>query len=148
MQKKLFVDPVVDPEDSVEIDLVYNQLVSDVFACRIPVSTETLVSLCALIAQAEYGDASDEHANVLCDAASDENNGCDYLSTMRIVPREMRDKVSIEAIEICHRELVGVTVLRSKLKSIELLKTWPLFGSKLFIVTVSQLCLFLKFSVN
>ena len=44
MQKKLFIDPLVDETDQQECDVVYSQLINDVFDCRLPLSSDTAVS--------------------------------------------------------------------------------------------------------
>ena len=44
MQKKLFIEPIANLFDRVELELVYSQLINEVFEARIPLAIDSAVS--------------------------------------------------------------------------------------------------------
>lgn len=138
----------MNEHDHVEVELVYSQLINEVFDGRIPIATDSVVSLCALIAQAEVGDFNAdcvnmnaiERASEKCNEAATDNdskNLFDYRSTTRILPRELRDKIRLANIAECHKTFAGMKVIETRCASISLIKAWSLYGAAHFHVTVS-----------
>jgi hypothetical protein len=60
----LFVDPFVNHQDHVEIELIHHQSVIDLFEEKIPLTPQDAVHLCALRSQSEFGDALLEGGNL------------------------------------------------------------------------------------
>jgi len=56
---------------------------------------------------------------------------------VRILPRDMRGSIKVEDIRAAHHNLTDMTPNQAILTFIEMLKSWPLFGSTLFEVSVS-----------
>lgn len=62
-----------------------------------------------------------------------------FSSVVRILPRSMRANIKVEDIVAAHQNLLDMTPNQAILTFIEMLKSWPLFGSTLFEVSVSIL---------
>ncbi|XP_036363570.1 unconventional myosin-X isoform X1 [Octopus sinensis] len=122
-KKRLFIDPYTNINDAVECDLVFHQLVEDVFEQRIPISSQDAVRLCALKLQSENEDIK--------------RGETDYSSVMRILPRDMRPQVKVEEIQAAYKMLNDVSPQQAIMSFIQLLKVWPLFGSTVFEVSQS-----------
>ncbi|XP_060082957.1 myosin-I heavy chain-like [Ylistrum balloti] len=119
-KKRLFIDPYINPLDPVECDLVFHQLIEDMFEHRLPLSSKDAVQLCALKIQSEMDDM--KCAEI------------DYSSVIRILPRDMRTEVKVEDIAVAHKAVMNMTPGQAMLAFIELLKSWPLFGATIFQV--------------
>lgn len=122
-KKRLFIEPYTNTNDAVECDLVFHQLVEDVFEQRIPISPQDAVRLCALKLQSENEDIR--------------RGETDYSSVMRILPRDMRPHVNVEEISAAYKALNDVSPQQAIMSFIQLLKNWPLFGSTVFEVSQS-----------
>ncbi|KAL3874589.1 hypothetical protein ACJMK2_037577 [Sinanodonta woodiana] len=119
-KKRLFIDPYLNPIDPVECDMVFHQLLEDLFERRIPLNPEDAVRLCALKVQSEMTEMKGE---------------IDYSSVIRILPRDMRSSVMLEDVAAMHKSLVDLMPSQAILQFIEVLKTWPLFGATIFEVS-------------
>ncbi|XP_076097464.1 myosin-VIIa-like isoform X5 [Mytilus galloprovincialis] len=122
-KKRLFISPYINPLDPVECDLVFHQLIEDMFEQRVPLTVEDAVHLCALKIQSEMDEL--KTADI------------DYSSVVRILPRSMRANIKVEDIVAAHQNLLDMTPNQAILTFIEMLKSWPLFGSTLFEVSQS-----------
>ncbi|KAH9515344.1 hypothetical protein Btru_014195 [Bulinus truncatus] len=120
-KKRLFIDPYVNTSDPVECDLLFNQLIEDVFEQRIPINHKEAVHLCALKVQSEIEDMK--------------SGDIDYTSVMRILPRDMRCTVRPEEIATTHKTVLDISPHQAVLSFIGLLKNWPLFGATVFEVS-------------
>ncbi|GAB1607514.1 unconventional myosin-X isoform X1 [Argonauta hians] len=123
-KKRLFIDPYTNINDAVECDLVFHQLVEDVFEQRIPISSQDAVQLCALKLQSENEDIK--------------RGETDYSSVMRILPRDMRPQVKVEDIQAAYKMLTDVSPQQAIMSFMQLLKVWPLFGATVFEVSQSH----------
>ncbi|XP_045181128.2 myosin-I heavy chain-like isoform X2 [Mercenaria mercenaria] len=122
-KKRLFIEPYLNPIDPVECDLVFHQLIEDVFEHRVPLTPQDAVRLCALKIQSESEEIKP--------------GDIDYSSVMRILPRDMRPHVRLEDIVILHKSLADLTPGQAVLQFIEVLKSWPLFGASVFDISQS-----------
>ena len=57
---------------------------------------------------------------------------------MRILPRHLRDLLVIDDIVLLHKTFAGTPCVQINIAFIEILKQWPLYGSTMFKVTVSD----------
>ncbi|CAL1545802.1 unnamed protein product [Lymnaea stagnalis] len=121
LQKRLFIEPYVNTSDPVECDLLFNQLIEDVFEQRIPIDHKEAVHLCALKVQSEIEDMK--------------AGEIDYTSVMRILPRDMRCTVRPEEVATTHKTVLDMSPHQAVISFINLLKNWPLFGSTVFEVS-------------
>ncbi|XP_059160288.1 unconventional myosin heavy chain 6-like isoform X2 [Physella acuta] len=120
-KKRLFIEPYVNTSDPVECDLLFNQLIEDVFEQRIPISHKEAVHLCALKVQSEIEDMK--------------TGDIDYTSVMRILPRDMRCTVRPEEVATAHKTVLDMSPHQAVISFIHLLKSWPLFGTTIFEVS-------------
>ncbi|XP_035824689.1 myosin-I heavy chain [Aplysia californica] len=120
-KKRLFIEPYVNNSDPVECDLLFNQLIEDVFEQRIPVSHKEAVHLCALKVQSEIEDMK--------------SGDIDYTSVMRILPRDMRCTVRPEEVATTHKTVLDMSPHQAVVSFINLLKNWSLFGATIFEVS-------------
>ena len=58
-------------------------------------------------------------------------------SVMRILPRHLREVVSVLDISHLHQSLIGMSYTGANLAFMDVLKNWPLFGSTVYEVSVS-----------
>ncbi|KAK3585200.1 hypothetical protein CHS0354_027488 [Potamilus streckersoni] len=119
-KKRLFIDPYLNPIDPVECDMVFHQLLEELFERRIPLNPQDAVRLCALKIQSEMTETKSE---------------IDYSSVIRILPRDMRSSVKLEDVALMHKSMVDLMSSQAILQFIEILKTWPLFGATIFEVS-------------
>ncbi|KAK0050723.1 unconventional myosin-X [Biomphalaria pfeifferi] len=120
-KKHLFIDPYINTSDPVECDLLFNQLIEDVFEQRIPISHKEAVHLCALKVQSEIEDMK--------------SGDIDYTSVVRILPRDMRCTVRPEEVATTHKTVLDISPHQAILSFINLLKNWTLFGATVFEVS-------------
>ncbi|ESO93643.1 hypothetical protein LOTGIDRAFT_119149, partial [Lottia gigantea] len=121
LQKRLFIEPYINPNDPVECDLVFNQLIESVFEQRVPLSMQDAVHLCAFKVQSEIEDMK--------------TGDIDYRlvdSVTRILPRDMRPTVKIEDIATTHKTILDLSPQQAVLGFINTLKSWHLFGAAVF----------------
>ncbi|XP_052271099.1 unconventional myosin-VIIb-like isoform X2 [Dreissena polymorpha] len=120
-KKRLFIDPYLNPIDPVECDLIFHQLIEDVFENHAPITPQDAVRLCALKIQSESEEIKP--------------GDIDYSSVMRILPREMRPHVRLEDVVILHKSMSDLMPGQAVLQFIEVLKQWPLFGAAVFEIS-------------
>lgn len=63
---------------------------------------------------------------------------------MRILPRHLRDLIRLDDVMANHKRLGKMSQFKAQIDFLRLLQLWPLFGSVMFEVDVSTLCLFLS----
>ncbi|XP_070180656.1 myosin-I heavy chain-like [Littorina saxatilis] len=119
-KKRLFVEPYVNLNDPVECDLVFHQLIQDVFEERIPITSSEAAMLCALKIQSEIEDMRTGDIN--------------YSSVMRILPRGMRGNVRLEDIVARHKTVLDQSPQQAVTSFINVLRSWALFGATVFPV--------------
>ncbi|XP_052766932.1 myosin-I heavy chain-like isoform X3 [Mya arenaria] len=117
-KKRLFIEPYLNPIDPVECDLIFHQLIEDIFEHRVPLTPQDAVRLCALKIQSESEEIKP--------------GDIDYSSVMRILPRDMRPLVRLEDIVILHKSMADLMPGQAVLQFIEVLKAWSLFGASVF----------------
>ncbi|CAG5127788.1 unnamed protein product, partial [Candidula unifasciata] len=120
-KKRLFIEPYVNTSDPVECDLLFNQLIEDVFEQRIPITHKEAVHLCALKVQSEIEDMK--------------AGEIDYTSVMRILPRDMRCTVRPEEVATTHKTVLDMSPHQAIVSFINVLKHWQLFGTTVFAVS-------------
>ncbi|XP_055956825.1 myosin-I heavy chain isoform X1 [Patella vulgata] len=117
-KKRLFIEPYLNPNDPVECDLVFNQLIESVFEQRVPLSMQDAVHLCAFKVQSEIEDMK--------------SGEIDYSSVTRILPRDIRPTVKIDDIATTHKTILDLSPQQAVLGFINVLKNWSLFGATVF----------------
>ncbi|KAL8585216.1 hypothetical protein ACOMHN_013231 [Nucella lapillus] len=119
-KKRLFIEPYVNLNDPVECDLVFHQLIQDVFEERIPITPGEAAHLCALKIQSEIEDMRTGDIN--------------YSAVMRILPRTMRTQVRVEDIVTMHKTVLDQSPQQAITSFISVLRGWCLFGATIFPV--------------
>ncbi|XP_076464756.1 myosin-VIIa-like [Babylonia areolata] len=119
-KKRLFIEPYVNLNDPVECDLVFHQLIQDVFEERIPITPGEAAHLCALKIQSEIEDMRSGDIN--------------YSGVMRILPRSLRSQVRVEDIVTMHKTVLDQSPQQAITSFINVLRGWCLFGATIFPV--------------
>lgn len=97
--------------------MLADQCVLDVFEGRLPLDHLTATHLCALRAASEDGDVE---------------------AVMRILPRQWRDRLSVESVAKLAASMTSEPARLLHLQFLETCRQWEFFGASLFEVAVSS----------
>ena len=57
---------------------------------------------------------------------------------MRILPRHLRELISVDDIPVLHKSLARTPPSQAKIRFMHILRHWPLYGATMFTVTAGQ----------